>query len=164
MIDDSETVCECHRLQLVVRHVKCSDTKPTLELLELGAGVRADLRVKIGQRLVHQEECRFAHDGASERNALLLSAGKLMRLALKQRINAEHVYDALDTPRDLVARHVMTLEAKREIVPHGHVRIERVILEYHGDVARFGGHRRDVGLAEQDSTGVKLDETRYGTQ
>ena len=44
----------------------------------------AELRVEVGQRLVHQTHGRLRDDRAAQCHALLLSARKLSRLALKQ--------------------------------------------------------------------------------
>ena len=52
-----------------------------VQFLELDAHLHAQLGVEIGQRLVEQEDLGMAHDGAAERDALALPAGKLARLA-----------------------------------------------------------------------------------
>ena len=44
---------------------------------DLGAHLEAQLGVQVGERLVHQHQRRLDHDGARDRHALLLSAGKL---------------------------------------------------------------------------------------
>ena len=54
-----------------------------MQALDLDAHLRAQLGVEVGQRLVEQEHLRVAHDAAAERDALLLAAGQLLRLALQ---------------------------------------------------------------------------------
>ena len=39
---------------------------------------------------------------------------------------------------DLLLRRAAQLHAERHVVEHGHMRVERIILEHHGDVALFG--------------------------
>ena len=48
----------------------------------------AQLRVEVRQRLVHQADRRLGDDRAAERDALLLAAGELRRLAVEQRRRA----------------------------------------------------------------------------
>ncbi len=91
--------------------------------------------VEIAERLVEQEKLRLAHDGAADRDALALAAGKLARLALEQFGDAQDFGRALDPARDVglvVARHP---QPEAEILFDRHVRIERVGLEHHGDAA-----------------------------
>ena len=40
---------------------------------------------------------------------------------------------------DLLLFELPHLEAERHVVEHAHVRVERVVLEHHGDVAIHGG-------------------------
>jgi hypothetical protein len=44
---------------------------------------------------------------------------------------------------DLLARALRQLQAEGHVVEHGHVRVQRVVLEHHRDVALLG---RDVWL------------------
>ena len=75
-----------HGLDLVVGDVDRGDGELMLHMLELGAHMAAQLGIEIGQRLVHQEGGRTAHDGPGQRHALALAAGELARKALQQGI------------------------------------------------------------------------------
>ena len=110
-----------------------------MQLLELDAHLHAQLGVEVRQRLVEQEHARMAHDGAAERDALALAAGQLARLALEQFADAEDVGRFLDALGDLGLFEFAHLQAERHVVVHAHVRVERVVLEHHRDVAI---HRR----------------------
>src|SRR5215831_6967455 len=92
----------------------------------------------------------MAHNGAAERDALALAAGELSWLAL------EIVADSKDLRRfahalfDLAAAEAAHLQAERHVVVYAHVRIERVVLKHHRNVAI---HRREVVddlFADQD--------------
>ena len=73
--------------------------------------------VQVGQRLVEQEHRRLAHDGAADRHALALAARQLTRTRLPQMRDPE--------PVEQVAR----IAAERDVLLHGQVREERVVLE-----------------------------------
>src|SRR6476620_8121634 len=68
--------------------------------------------------------------------------------------DAENVRGACDASPDLVLRCTPHLQAERHVAVDGHVRIERVILKHHGDVAV---RRHDVVQAlrvEKDISGA----------
>jgi hypothetical protein len=46
-----------------------------------------------------------------------------------------------------------------QVLPHRHVRVERVVLEDHREVALRGGERRHVALPEHDPSAGDLLET-----
>ena len=50
---------------------------------ELAAHLHPQQRVQIGQRLVHQEGERLAHDRAAQRHALALAAGELVGILVE---------------------------------------------------------------------------------
>src|SRR5690606_7567119 len=108
---------------------------------DLLARLHTVLGVEVGKRLVEQEHLWLAHDRATDRDALALTARKLMRLALEHERESEDVGSLGDAALDLGLRLVAELECEGHVVAHGHMRIERVVLEHHGDVAPG---RRDV--------------------
>ena len=110
----------------------------------------AKLRVEVRERLVHQEGRGLAHDRAAERDALSLAAGELLRLPLQQRLEAEDLGGASDALLDLGLRRPLVAQAEREVVVHRHVRVERVRLEDHRDVASAGREVVDDALADED--------------
>jgi hypothetical protein len=52
-----------------------------LQIDDLGAGLHAQLRVEVRQRLVHEIDRRLPHDRAAHRDALALAAGEVAGLA-----------------------------------------------------------------------------------
>ena len=52
-----------------------------LNLTDLHLHRLAQALIKCAHRFVHQQQPRFEHDGPSERDALLLAAGQLLRIA-----------------------------------------------------------------------------------
>ena len=71
---DRDAVAHRHRLDLVMRDVERRDSETRLDLLDVGAHLDAQLRVEVGQRLVHQECLRLANDRTAHRDALPLAA------------------------------------------------------------------------------------------
>ena len=121
-----------------------------MQLFELDAHLDAELRVEIGKRFVEQEYLRVAHDGAAERDTLALPAGKLPRLARQVIANAKDIGRVMDALFDLRAVDLPHFQAERHVVEDTHMRIERVVLKHHGDVAI---HRRQLvhdNVADQD--------------
>ena len=135
-----------------------------VKLLDLGAHLNPQLGIEIGQRFVEQEDLRFTHDRASHGDALALSARELRRLALQQGLEIEHARSLADAGVDLALRHPLELERKRHVLPHRHVRVERVALEHHGDVAALGREKVDEVPVDQDLAAGGLVEAGENTQ
>src|SRR5437588_239015 len=71
---------------------------------------------------------------------LALAARELARLALQELVQAQHPGRLLDLGPDLRLRHPAHLQPEGHVVVDGHVRVERVGLEDHGDVSLAGRH------------------------
>src|SRR5450830_1241097 len=138
---DGDARTKGHGFDLVMGHVDRCDAQRLVQLNQFLAGLHAQLGVQIGQGLVHQEDLGLTHDGTGESDALALSAGQLLGDALEVVLQAQHLCCFGNTVVDFLSRDVVQLETKRDIVAHGHVRIQGIVLKYHGDVA---GGRGDV--------------------
>ena len=75
---------QAHRLGLVVGDEDKGRAQAAVQIGEFVAHLDAQLRVQVGQRLVHQKSGRLAHHGARQRGTLALPARQLPRLALQQ--------------------------------------------------------------------------------
>ena len=80
-----------HRLDLVVRDVDHGDAESTLQSTDFATHLTAQLRIQVGQRLVHEADRRLGDDRAAERNALLLSARELRRFAIEKLLKPEQI-------------------------------------------------------------------------
>ena len=105
---------------------------------------------------------RLPHEGPPERDPLALPAGELARLALEQLADVERLRGRVDPATDLASRHLAHLETEREVVAHGHLRIERVVLEDHRDVAAARRHLVDDVVADPDVPAGQALEARRG--
>jgi len=116
----------------------------------LGAHLHAQLCVEVRERLVHQEGLRLADDRATHRDALALATRERARLALQEVLDLQDSRRALNAFLHLVLRQLPQLEPEGEVVRDRHVRVERVALEDHRDVAVAGGEVVDDAVADPD--------------
>ena len=123
--------------------------KRVLHVLELGAHVATQLGVEVGERLVHEEDGGPADDGAGQRHALPLAAREFARIAVQQIAELHLGRGIADRLIQFGLRDFPHLKRKADVLRHGLVRIERVGLEHHGDVAVFRQDVGDVPVADQ---------------
>ena len=147
LVHDRDPGAHRHRLDLVVGDVDRGRAEALVEARDLGARLDAELGVEVGERLVHQEHGRLAHDRATERDALALAAGQLARLLLEV-LEVEDPGRFLDPLVDLGLGDLAQLQPERHVVVDRHVRVERVALEDHRDVAILRGDVVDDALAD----------------
>ena len=141
---------ERHRLDLVVRDVDRRDAEPLVQSRELGAHVDPELRVEVRERLVHQERGRLADDRPAHRDALALAARQRAGRRSSSSSSPSIRADLLDALLDLGLRRLPHLEAVAEVLRDGEVRVERVVLEDHRDVAVPRREPRHLALADPD--------------
>ena len=134
-VHDHENIGQRHRLELVVGDVDRGRGETALQFADFDAHGDAQLGVEVRQRLVEQKHFRLPHDGAAHRHALALAAGQLPRLALEHRAEFENARGFLDARLDLRLGHAAVAQAVGHVVVDGHMRVERVVLEHHRDVA-----------------------------
>ena len=148
LVHDRDPLAHRHRLDLVVGDVDHGGLEALVEAGDLGARLDAQLGVEVGERLVHQEHGRLADDGPAERDALALAAGQLLRLAIEQLLELDGLGRLVDPPLDLGLGDLAQLQAEGEVLADRHVRVERVALEHHRDVAILGGDVVDDPVAD----------------
>ena len=128
-------VAHRHRLGLVVRDVDRRDSQVALEPRDLGTHLHPQLRVEVGERLVHEKRLGVADDRPTHRHALPLAAGERARLLVQRVFETEDAGRLAHPSLDLVLRETAHLQRKAHVPRRVHVRVERVVLEHHGDVA-----------------------------
>ena len=122
-----------------MRDVHGGGAEPLLQPGDLGAHLHPQLGVQVGQRLVHQERLGAAHDRPPHGHPLALPAGEVGRLAVQVLGQVEDL-GGLRRPCASIVGLVHLGQPQREahVLPHRHVRVERVGLEHHRDVAVLG--------------------------
>ena len=134
-----DAVGQRHRLDLVVGHVDGSSPSCAVQLGDLDPRLPAQRGVEVGQRLVEQEHLRRAHDRAADRDALALAAGEFVRRAVQVWVRFRIAAARLDLAVDLIPAARPPASARSHILAHAHVRVERIALEHHREVALAGG-------------------------
>ncbi len=151
-VHDDHAVSQRHRLDLIVGDIERGDAELALQRLNLEAHLHTQFGVEIGQRLVKQEDSGFANDRPAHGHALALAAGELSRLAVEIGLEFEHPCRLGDTGEDLRLWHIGYLEPVGHVVEHAHMRIKRVVLEHHGDIAFTRLEIVDHPVADGDLT------------
>src|SRR4051794_4816024 len=82
VVHHHDAVGQRHRFDLVVGDVDRGGADLLVYLLDFDPHLDAQFGVEVGQRFVEQEHLWVTHDGAAHRDALALSAGQLLRLAV----------------------------------------------------------------------------------
>ena len=163
-VHDHDPIGQRHGLDLVVGDVDGRGAHLLVHLLDLGAHLHPELGVEVRQRLVEQEHLGIAHDGAAHGDALALAAGELLGLAVEQLRDVEDAGRLVDALLDLGLGKALEPQPERHVLEHGHVRVERVVLEHHGDVAVFRRHVVDDVAADEDLAVGDVLETRDHAQ
>ena len=138
VLHDNDARTERHRLGLVVRDIDDRRTQAIVELGDLGAHLDAKLGVQVRERLVHEEYLWVAHDGAAHGDALTLASRERTRLSRKEQVEVKYLGRLAYLPVDLVFGSPLHLERERHVVIHAHVRVERIVLKDHRNVAILG--------------------------
>jgi hypothetical protein len=147
-----------HGFGLIMGHVNDSGLKPLVEFDQFGPELGAHFGIKIGKGFVEKEDAGLADDGAADRDTLLLSAGKIAGHAREDILNAEDAGGLVDAACDVRGAQAPDAEAESEVLGHGEVRVERVVLEDHGDITVARRQTADVGVADENASGGETFE------
>ena len=159
-VEDGDPIRHHHRLLLIVGDVDDGHAQPLVDGADLVLHFLAQTAVQSAERLVHQHEFGFEHEGPRDGHALLLAAGKLAGPPVLEAAEAhevERTRDALAAPFLGDAPH---FQRKRQVRAHGHVRKERIVLEHHPDPALAGRKVLHGTPADADRTRRRRLEAR----
>ncbi|EAQ04057.1 phenol hydroxylase, putative [Pseudooceanicola batsensis HTCC2597] len=134
-IHDHQLVGQRHRLELIVRHVDRRGSQPLLQIADLDPRLHPQLGIEVRQRLVEEKGGRLAHDGAPHGDALPLTAGELPGLAAQIVLQPQGLRRLAHRRVDGGLRLAPVAQPVGHVVVYAHVRVERIVLEHHRDVA-----------------------------
>lgn len=138
-MNDRHPIGEGHGLGLIVGHHDEGRVHPVAQLCELHARTHPERRVEVRERLVQQEELRLFDDRPADGDPLPLAARQLRRLSVQLRFDLQHPGGLQHAPADLSLGDAGVAQTKGHVVAHRHVRVERIVLEDHGDAPVAGG-------------------------
>ena len=161
-VEHHHLVGQGHGFDLVVGHVDHGRLQFFMQARQLQAHLHAQGGVEVGQRFVEQEDLRVAHNRSANRHALALATRKLLGLALQQRPQLKDARRFADFALDQLLVDARQVQGKRHVLAHAHVRVQRVGLEHHGQVALGRGDFGDVAAIEFD--GAVADFFQAGDQ
>src|SRR5947208_7159150 len=153
LVEYQDAVAHRHGFHLIVRDVDRGSADAAVKALELLARGGAQFGVKVGERLVEQEDGRLADDRAGERDPLAFATGELARLALEKCTYSEQRSRPLDFLLVKLFFDLLSLQRKRYILVDREVRVERIALEDHGDGAVAGRQGVDHAAANEAVVG-----------
>ena len=119
-----------------------------VQLDDLGTHAGTQLSIQVGQRLVKQEDGRVTNHCAAQSNTLALTTGQSLRLTVKQVLDFQDLSSFTNALVDVVLGHLTQFQAECHVLVHGHVRVQSVVLEHHGDVAVFRGNIVDQAVTD----------------
>ena len=119
---------------LVVSYVDECCTESLVDLCKLSSHGCTELSVQVGERLVEKEYLRITNDSTTQRNTLLLTTGKSLRLSFEKVRNVENTCSLFYAALDLLLGSLAELKTECHVIKYGHVRIKSVVLENHRDI------------------------------
>ena len=155
-VHDGDVVAETDRLLHVVGDEDDRRRKLALDRLEVVLRLAADQRIEGAERLVHQQQSRLGGERARDADALLLAAGQLVRTALREgrRIELEKMEQLLDPRGDAAAVPAEQRRHGRDVLRHGAMREEAVVLDHVTDApAQFVNGQQGGVLARRSARG-----------
>ena len=147
-----------------MRYVHGGDPKPALQAPDLDAHVRPERSVEIGERLVEEEDRGLSNHRPAHGHTLALASGQLLRLAIQQRVDAEHLGGPRNPLSDLLSGCLPETKAQREVLAHRHVRVERIVLKHHRHITGTRGQGGHVLISDTDRPGRHRLETGQHAQ
>jgi hypothetical protein len=125
-----------------------------VQLADLGPRLYPQLGIQVGEGLIHQKHRRIAHDGPPDGNPLPLPTRKFLGLAVEKVLDPKALGHPPNPAFDLRPWQAAQLEAKGHVLGHGHVGVEGIGLEDHGDIPILGGDIVHPSIANVDGAGA----------
>ena len=164
VIHHADGVGEREGFFLVVRDQHGGDAELALHGADGAPQLFADLRVERAEGLIEQQHLRLVRQRARHRDALLLAAGELPGQALVHALERHELEQFLAARAPLGRLHAPHAQREFDVVRHGHVAEQGVVLEHEADATVAGANVGDVAAMQRNAAVVDAGETRDGPQ
>src|SRR5262245_17524538 len=118
----------------------------------------AHLGIERAERLIEQQQRRLDGERTRQRHALTLAAGELRWIAFVEPLELDQLQQPMHAlgERRLIwpCTSRLHLEAESDVLEHGHVAEERVVLEDEADLALSRAQVGNILAAEADGPGI----------
>ena len=149
-----DPVCQRERLLAIVGHEDDGDAERSQDRSDLVPQLAPQVRIDIRPGLVEQDRLRSGRERPGERDTLLLTTGELMGVAVAEPTEVDEREQHRDPRRTILAG-----EPEGDVLGHGEVGEERVVLEHHPDSPSLGG---DPAALSRDRLAGDRDPPRIG--
>ena len=139
---DHDLVGHRHRFDLVVGDVDRGRPRRWCSALISVRICTRSLASRLESGSSNRKTCGIAHDRPPHRHPLALAARELARIAVEIFRESEDIGRPPHLGVDLARVHLGELQAEGHVVEDLHMRVERVVLKHHGDVALLRRARR----------------------
>ena len=164
VVHDADGVGEREGFFLVVRHQHRGDAEFALHGADGAPEFFADLGVERAEGFVEQQHLRLVRQRARHGDALLLAAGELARQALVHAFERHELEQFLAPGAPVGGLHAPHAQREFDVVGHGHVAEQRVVLEHEADAAIAGPDVGHVAAVQGNAPVVDAREAGDGPQ
>jgi hypothetical protein len=147
-----------------MRHEHRRDAELALHGTDRASQFLTDLCIQGAERFVEQQDLWLVRERARHGDTLLLASGELARQALVHAFEGYQLEQLLPAGPAIGGLHAPDAQCEFDVVGHGHVAEQRVVLEDEADAAIPGAHVRDVAAVKRDAAVVDTREAGDGPQ
>ncbi len=145
-------------------HQHGGDAELALHAADGTSQLLADLRVQCAERFIQQQYLRLVRQGARHGHPLLLTAGKLRRKTIVHAFERHQFQQLLPAGAPFRRAHAPHPQRELDVLGHGEVAEQRIVLEHEADAALARTHARDVLAMQRDGAVVYIGEAGDGAQ
>ena len=156
VVHNDNAVTHRQRLFLVVGDVDKGDAGTLLNALQLDLHVLAQLEVEGTERLVEQQNARFAHQCTRDGDTLLLTAGKTGHIAVFKAAQTNQLEHFCGFALDVCAVQLFDVQTECNILRNIQVREQRIALEHGVDLTLVGRNIVQALAVEEYIAGIRL--------
>ena len=154
LVQHDDLVGDLERLLLVVGDEQAGDVDLVVELAQPGAELVADLGVEGAEGLVEEQHLGPRRERPRQGDPLPLAAGELRRVAVGVAGELHQLQQLVDPGLDLGPGQLPHLQAEGDVLAHGHVAEQGVVLEDEADAPLLDRQVGGVLAGELDAAGV----------